>query len=118
MMENDPHKDLDAHAQALLARLFGSLSPQSISLAWMDWASHLANSPGKLTELAQLAMQQANTLNNYTHASLVAVNQQAVLGEAKAPDLPIQDRRFRDPLWQQFPYNVMHQAFLMNQRWW
>ena len=114
----DAHKALDAQTQALLAQIFGSLSPQSVSLAWMDWASHLATSPGKLTELTQLAMQQANTLSHYTRESWVAVNQQAVLGDSPAPPPPIEDRRFRDPLWQQFPYNVMHQAFLMNQRWW
>ncbi|NLC36525.1 MAG: alpha/beta fold hydrolase [Alcaligenaceae bacterium] len=113
-----PTTELDMQAQAMLARLSGSLSPQSVALAWMDWASHLAASPGKLTELTQLAMEQANTLGNYTRESLIAANQQLLTSDTPSPVPPIQDRRFKDPLWQTFPYNVMQQAFLMNQRWW
>jgi len=113
-----PTKDLDMQAQAMLARLSGSLSPQSVALAWLDWASHLATSPGKLTELTQLAMEQANALNNYTRESMVAASQQHLSTDTPLPTPPLQDRRFKDPLWQQFPYNVMQQAFLMNQHWW
>ena len=113
-----PTTDLDMQAQAMLARATGSLSPQSLTLAWMDWASHLAASPGKLTELAQLAMQQASTLSNYSRESMVAANQQQLSPDSQPPALPMPDRRFKDPAWQQFPYNVLQQAFLMNQHWW
>jgi len=113
-----PTTELDMQAQAMLARLSGSLSPQSMTLAWLDWASHLAASPGKLAELSQLAMQQANTLNNYARESMVAANRRQLSTEAPAPALPLPDRRFKDPLWQKFPYNVLQQAFLMNQQWW
>lgn len=113
-----PNTELDLQAQAMLARLSGSLSPQSVALAWLDWASHLAASPGKLTELTQLAIEQANALGNYTRESLVAANRQSLSADASLPTPPLQDRRFNDPLWHQFPYNVLQQAFLMNQRWW
>lgn len=113
-----PTAELDIQAQAMLARLSGSVSPQSVALAWLDWASHLAASPGKLTELTQLAMEQANALGNYARASMVATSQQALSADAEMPAPPLADRRFKDPLWQQFPYSVMQQAFLMNQRWW
>ncbi|HLT05249.1 MAG TPA: alpha/beta fold hydrolase [Pseudomonas sp.] len=115
---SNPYANLDLQAQATLAQLTGSLSPQSLALAWMDWASHLSSAPGKLTELTQLALLQANALSNYTRESLVAANQQHFTHAAKAPEPPLEDRRFSDPLWQQFPYNVMAQAYLMNQRWW
>ena len=116
--DSSPHKALDQHAQALLARLSGSLSPQSVALAWLDWASHLAGSPGKLNELSQLAVQQSTDWLNYTRQSLLALNQQLAPRLAAAPEPPMKDRRFGDPLWQLFPYNVIHQAFLMNQHWW
>lgn len=113
-----PTAELDMQAQAMLAQVSGSISPQALALAWLDWASHLAASPGKLTELAQLAMQQANTLNNYARESMVAANRQYFSAEAPAPAQPMPDRRFKDPLWQTFPYNVLQQAFVLNQHWW
>ena len=113
-----PTAELDIQAQAMLARLTGSVSPQSIALAWLDWASHLATSPGKLTELTQLAMEQANALGNYARESMVATSRRALSADSEMPAPPLPDRRFKDPLWQQFPYSVMQQAFLMNQRWW
>ena len=37
--------------------------------------------------------------------------------EACVAPLP-QDKRFTDPAWSTWPFNVMHQAFLMQQDWW
>ena len=45
-----PHP-LDVKASAALAGLTASMSPQSAVLAWTDWATHLAASPGKQSEL-------------------------------------------------------------------
>jgi len=113
-----PNAELDSQAQAMLALASGSLSPQSIALAWFDWASHLAASPGKQAELAQLSLEQAAALSRYTRQSLKAAGQ-SIFGEGPShPAPPVQDRRFRDSHWQQFPYNVLQQVFLMHQRWW
>src|SRR3712207_707290 len=43
---------LDHIAHASLAGLTGGLSPAAIAAAFMDWAVHLAISPGKQAELA------------------------------------------------------------------
>src|SRR5690554_3337272 len=114
----DPRQALDMQAQAMLAQASGSLSPQSVAVAWLDWASHLATSPGKLAELTQLPIEHAVALSRYAQESLAAAGQQLVNAPSIPPAVPLPDRRFSDPLWQQFPYNVLQQSFLMNQRWW
>ena len=120
-----PTTELDIQAQAMLARMSGSLSPQSLALAWLDWASHLAGSPGKQAELLHLALQQSAALCGYISQSVAAAYPQYLTpagvdagATVQAPEPPIPDRRFRAPQWQQFPYNVVQQAFLMNQYWW
>src|SRR5690606_40096018 len=94
----------------------GSLSPQALALAWLDWASHLAASPGKQAELARLALQQAGMLAHYAQQSLAATGWKALsanTADASTPDAPLPDRRFSDSLWQQYPYSVLQQSFLM-----
>ena len=51
-----PHP-LDVKASAALAGLTASMSPQSAVLAWTDWATHLAASPGKQSELLTLGLE-------------------------------------------------------------
>lgn len=113
-----PNAELDARAQALLARVSGSLSPQSVALAWLDWASHLATSPGKLASLSHLAMTQSHALGRYAQRSLAAAGEAALSPAATPPEPPLHDRRFGHIEWQRYPFNVLHQAFLMNQHWW
>ena len=45
-----PINPLDMALQNHIAKLTGGISPASVSLAWMDWAMHLATSPGKQME--------------------------------------------------------------------
>ena len=105
---------MDIKALAAMANAFASVSPQSALLAWLDWASHLAASPGKQSELAALALEQASALAGYLRECLMAGP-----GEARAcVEPPARDRRFAAPEWRQWPFNLWHQAFLLNQRWW
>ena len=62
---------LDIQARAALADAAASMSPQSALLAWADWASHLAISPGKQSELAALALEQAAALAGYLRECLM-----------------------------------------------
>jgi len=39
-------------------------------------------------------------------------------GAARCIEPLPQDRRFAGELWQQFPFNFVHQGFLLNQQWW
>ncbi|EEF27538.1 conserved hypothetical protein [Ricinus communis] len=106
-----PTVRLDRQIHAALARASGSLSLVSGLLAVTDWAAHLAVSPGKRLELLCLALQQANHLLHYISRS-----------SSSDPDspsmLPVADRRFSNPDWQRWPFNLWHQSFLLAEQWW
>ncbi len=101
---------LDTAAKAALARWTASLSPAAGLLAWTDWAAHLANAPGKRLALTELALHQAGLLGQYLLARLVA-------GDA-ASAAPPADRRFADPAWGRWPFNLYRQQFELAQQWW
>jgi len=101
---------LDQQFHAALAKMTSSLSIASGALAGLDWGIHMAVSPGKRLELAMLAWRQSQQLMQYV-AHTTPPNSQD-------QDMPVQDRRFADPAWQQWPFNFLHQAFLLNEQWW
>ncbi|CAA7618098.1 Poly-beta-hydroxybutyrate polymerase [Magnetospirillum sp. UT-4] len=102
----------DRLMHAFQGRFTMALSPASLLLAYLDWAVHLANSPGKLGEMAQNAAAKALPLARYTVDSM--------LGRSDPdPFVPLaQDSRFSSPEWQKFPYNVLSQGFLYTEQWW
>ncbi|WP_262268429.1 PHA/PHB synthase family protein [Microvirga yunnanensis] len=104
---------LDHAAHAGLARLTGGLSPAALTAAYMDWAVHLAISPGKQLELAARAARKGTRLVQF--ASRCALD--GGICEPCVEPLP-QDRRFAGDEWQRWPFNVIHQAFLLQQQWW
>lgn len=103
--------DRTLHAQA--ARLTGGLAPSALWAAYLDWAVHLALSPGQQTFLAMKAARKLSRLATY-------MSRCALQGsEAPACIEPLpQDRRFAAPAWRQWPFNVFSQAFLLQQQWW
>jgi polyhydroxyalkanoate synthase len=88
------------------------LSPTSLMLAYLDWLVHLANAPGTQARLAEKAQQQVARLATYAARS------------ATEPDTPPcvtpqpQDHRFDGAGWQQWPFNVIAQSFLLTEQWW
>jgi polyhydroxyalkanoate synthase len=101
----------EAFSRAVVGRLTYGISPASLIGAYTDWITHLAGSPGKQMELAQKAWRKLGRL------SLFAA--QSFSGSAPLAIEPLgQDRRFDHPDWQSWPFNVMSQAFLLNQQWW
>ena len=110
----DAAAGVDSQAHAAWARAWSSLAPESILQAWLDWGTHLASSPGKRADLAQLAVRQGAQLANYLGECLLAGP-----GAARAcVEPPERDRRFDAPEWRQWPFNLLHQGFLLNERWW
>ncbi len=112
---------IDRQVRAALARCTASISPASLETAWTDWATHLAVSPGKRLELMHLGLRQWQALTDY--AARCALPGAAVNDGGYAPPRGCVaprpgDRRFREPEWERWPFNVMQQAFLMTERWW
>lgn len=84
----------DAQWNAALAQFTGGLSPASLATAYQDWLLHLIGSPEKQSELMKRALSNATDPKHR------------------------EDKRFADPAWSAFPYNVLAQGFLAIQDWW
>ena len=103
---------IDRKVHAALASASASLSPVSLQLAWLDWYAHLAISPGRQGELLRLALEQTGRLSRYLAARWSAG---ACASCVTAPET---DRRFADPAWRQWPFDVLQQSFLLTEEWW
>ncbi|MFT6088537.1 MAG: polyhydroxyalkanoate synthase [Sulfitobacter sp.] len=104
---------MDKGLNAAQARFTGGISPIALTAAYADWALHLSSAPGKQLELLEKAGKKIWRFAN--HAARCAKN-------PNTPDTCItplpQDRRFKDEAWQQWPFNMISQGFLLNQQWW
>ena len=110
--ESTPPDILDVLANALRARGTGGVSPAAGLLAWYDWALHLCLSPGKQHKLLEKGLHKQQRLARY---AVRAANSRACPTCIEPLE---QDRRFADAVWQQWPFNVIHQGFLLQQQWW
>ena len=104
-------KSLDEAFHAQLAKSFMGFSPISLSLAYADWALHLAASPGRQMKLAQrgMALSEQALTNQWTHAA-------AVDAEGK-PVLEL-DPRFSDPGWNHWPFSALKEGYQASDAWW
>lgn len=103
---------VDRAAAALVARATSGMSPAALSLAYLDWWMHLAAAPGKRAELALKAWRKASRFASYAVASSL----DRTLPNCITP-LPGDDR-FSAPVWQDWPFRLWYQGFLLNQQWW
>jgi polyhydroxyalkanoate synthase len=97
----------------MLARLTGGISPVALSLAYIDWISHLVAAPQRRMEIAQDGQSNATKLFEAALHSFSA-NQ----GPWSLIQPQPQDRRFARPEWENPPFNLLAQAFLLNEQWW
>ena len=104
---------LDRTFHAMLARFTGGISPLALSLAWLDWSSHLAAAPQRQMEMSRKILRDAGRL---AEAAVRATS------PGQKPWSVIQpqgrDRRFSGPQWETAPFNLLAQAFLLGERWW
>ena len=102
---------MDRLGRAVTARLTQGISPHALHAAWFDWASHLANAPGRLIELGVEAVNIGARFARFATHSLSE--------RAEVPFEPqAGDRRFADALWKRLPYALWQQAFLAEEAWW
>lgn len=101
---------LDRMVHALWADRTGGISPVALWLAAIDWGLHLAISPGKQYELADRWAQSSYRFLTYALECTVKQEGKRCIEPAHS------DRRFRDAKWQSWPFNVIHQAFLLQQQ--
>jgi poly[(R)-3-hydroxyalkanoate] polymerase subunit PhaC len=97
---------LDNLIHAAEGRFTLGLSPTALGLAWLDWATHLANAPFRRLGLTREALQQARRLLEAAETGATVI----------AP--PPGDRRFAAPGWQNPPFHLIHQTFLLAEEWW
>lgn len=102
----------DRWLHALMARYTAGLSPMMLVGAYFDWAAHLAFAPGKRMQLVEKAVRKSMRLGRY--ATQLAFGHD---GEPCIVPLP-QDHRFDHPAWQQPPFSLYYQSFLLLQQWW
>ena len=114
----DPSRELaaalDRAAHYSLSRVTLGLSPMALSVAYFDWLIHLAGSPDKQLQLWQQAIDNSIRLARYSSQCLAHDRFGTPPCIAPQPN----DKRFVDENWQIFPFNFIHQAFLLNQQWW
>ena len=108
----DAAKLMDTRFRAALAKATLGLSPAAIAGAYLDWATHLAAAPGTRLWLGWEASQKALRLGDFAARCMLGQGHAApVIGP-----LP-QDTRFKDPAWQEWPFNVCQQGFLLWEDW-
>lgn len=97
-------RQLDHKTRWMLGQMSGSIAPSAYWLAGMDWAMHLAASPGRQAQLATAAM---------TGALGLATGQ-------GAPDAttPASDHRFDDEAWSKPPLRAIRDGFWAVEDWW
>jgi polyhydroxyalkanoate synthase len=105
--------EADRAFHAMLARLTGGISPVALSLAFIDWATHLAAAPQRQMDISQEALRTARQL---FESSLHFFSSNRGPWALIKPQ-PL-DRRFTAPEWERPPFNLLAQAFLLRQQWW
>jgi polyhydroxyalkanoate synthase len=97
---------------AAMAKSTSGLDPRVVLLAYLDWWVKLAWSPGTHARLTEKALRKWARIGLFLAQYITDREPQPVI-----EPLP-QDKRFRDPAWRQWPYNLYSQAFLLTQQWW
>jgi polyhydroxyalkanoate synthase len=102
----------DRALHAMVAGLTGGISPVALSLAYIDWAAHLAAAPQRQLAIARDGLQGAGELFLLARHCLSSGQPWALIKPQP------QDRRFAEPEWECAPFNLIAQGFLLQEQWW
>ena len=102
-------RTFDRMLRAIQARATQGVSPVALARTWEDWAAQLATAPGKQLSLA---LQAWLTLARYA-----LWLPKAAAGKAAATPATIDDRRFADPAWANWPFNAIAGGYQMAEAW-
>jgi polyhydroxyalkanoate synthase len=106
------YESIDRAFKANLARLTCGLSPAVLGEQFFDWLSHIAISPGKQLQLIEQWFRKVARFGLYGTKTAVSADVAPCI--APSPN----DWRFRAKEWQQWPYNLIYQSFLLTEQWW
>ncbi|WP_238328127.1 PHA/PHB synthase family protein [Paraburkholderia mimosarum] len=107
-------QDLDRKVRAVIGRATGTLSVASALLAAGDWAMNLLASPGKRLQLSLLGLEYTDQLIRYAGECMIAGPDEL----RRCVEPPAHDKRFAGDEWLRWPYNLLHQSFLLTEQWW
>ena len=102
----------DRSLHAAVARWTGGLSPAALALAFADWQLHLAASPAKRFALVREAIDDTMRFADVSTHWASGFRPWSLVSPAPA------DHRFAEPDWESPPYNLLAQAFLLQEKWW
>ncbi|MGY2492228.1 PHA/PHB synthase family protein [Cupriavidus sp. CP313] len=97
-----PGERLDRLVRAAVAAATGGVSPATLWLAGLDWAMHLAVSPGKQTALVLQSLQRMQDWLTGSPPALAAAG----------------DPRFSEADWERWPFGSLRDTFLGMQSFW
>jgi polyhydroxyalkanoate synthase len=103
---------LDHQLRSTLSRVTLGMSPAHVAGAGLDWAMHLAMSPGKQLKLAQSGIRKSVALGKYAFAAATGAEREPVA------EPPPHDRRFKYEGWDKWPFNILSQSYLLTREWW
>ena len=112
MPDRHSTRSLDRAFNAHLARLTLGVTPYGLASTFYSWGVHLMGAPGKQVQLAEKAARKAARLGVY----MTQLSRDPHSPGCIAP--LAHDHRFDHPGWQRWPYNLIHQSFLLSQQWW
>lgn len=107
------YRNLDRLIHARMGEATAGISTIGLAEAFADWCLHLAIAPAKQVSLLEKGFRKWQRLAAFVAAYALERN-----GQARCIEPLPQDHRFEGRLWQEPPFNIFYQSFLLTQQWW
>lgn len=111
-------RNVDRTVHSQIGQAFSGISPIQAGLVYLDWLSHLAISPGKQMDLMRQTMEDIQQVSSDLAAHALPFQDKHPEGCCGVLTGKEGDRRFKAPVWAQWPFNMYAQCFLIMERAW